>query len=132
MVQRSGRDAGELIIEQANTKQNQILQGMYSQILISILQDFNYLSSNDFEITVELGCEKYPDADQLEIEWDRNKNALMSYMWEVILIYFIYLTQAYSSIFPITTHYYYAFILTLDSKITSKKLSKLKLLSSSH
>ncbi|BES95018.1 Zn_pept [Nesidiocoris tenuis] len=47
------------------------------------MQDFNYLSSNDFEITVELGCEKYPDADQLENEWERNKDALLAYMWEV-------------------------------------------------
>uniref|UniRef100_A0A0A9XL37 Carboxypeptidase E n=1 Tax=Lygus hesperus TaxID=30085 RepID=A0A0A9XL37_LYGHE len=47
------------------------------------MQDFNYLSSNDFEITIELGCEKYPEADQLENEWERNKDALMAYMWEV-------------------------------------------------
>lgn len=45
------------------------------------MQDFNYLSSNDFEITLELGCDKYPPASQLEQEWEDNKKALMEFMW---------------------------------------------------
>jgi len=45
------------------------------------MQDFNYLSSNDFEITVELGCEKYPGEEQLEQEWNDNKVALVEYLW---------------------------------------------------
>lgn len=53
-------------------------------ILIPGMQDLNYLSSNDFEITLELGCDKYPKADQLEPEWQRNKDALLSFMWEVM------------------------------------------------
>lgn len=47
------------------------------------MQDFNYLASNDFEITLELGCDKYPKAEVLETEWERNKNALMNFMWQV-------------------------------------------------
>lgn len=47
------------------------------------MQDFNYLSSNDFEITLELGCKKYPDASELEKEWNNNKNALINFMWQV-------------------------------------------------
>ncbi|XP_071439885.1 carboxypeptidase E-like [Hetaerina americana] len=46
------------------------------------MQDFNYLSSNDFEITLELGCEKYPGADTLEHEWENNKEALLGFMWQ--------------------------------------------------
>jgi hypothetical protein len=48
------------------------------------MQDFNYLSSNDFEITVELGCDKYPQASALQEEWENNKNALINYIWQVL------------------------------------------------
>lgn len=47
------------------------------------MQDFNYLSSNDFEITLELGCEKYPKADRLAREWEDNKDALINLVWQV-------------------------------------------------
>lgn len=46
------------------------------------MQDFNYLHSNAFEITLELSCCKYPSASdgKLTEEWDNNKEALLSYM----------------------------------------------------
>ena len=51
------------------------------------MQDFNYLSSNDFEITLELGCDKYPPASSLSKEWENNKKALIEFIWLVIEIY---------------------------------------------
>lgn len=47
------------------------------------MQDFNYLSSNDFEITLELGCEKYPSESVLEKEWLMNKESLLNFIWQV-------------------------------------------------
>jgi hypothetical protein len=46
------------------------------------MQDFNYLHSNAFEITMELSCCKYPPAKDgiLGKEWDNNKEALLTYM----------------------------------------------------
>lgn len=44
------------------------------------MQDFNYVHSNDFEITVELTCCKYPEANKLVSEWKNNKESLLKYM----------------------------------------------------
>lgn len=44
------------------------------------MQDYNYLETNCFEITLELGCTKFPDASELPKYWRDNKNALIAYM----------------------------------------------------
>lgn len=49
------------------------------------MQDYNYVYSNCFEITLELSCCKYPKPDQLANEWRNNKRSLLEYMKQVHL-----------------------------------------------
>lgn len=49
------------------------------------MQDFNYVFSNSFEITLELSCCKYPSRTELPSEWHKNKKSLMEYMKQVHL-----------------------------------------------
>ncbi|CAL1541309.1 unnamed protein product [Lymnaea stagnalis] len=44
------------------------------------MQDYNYLHTNTFEITLEVSCCKYPTSDQLPSFWRDNKEALLRYM----------------------------------------------------
>lgn len=47
------------------------------------MQDYNYLNSNCFEITVEMSCNKYPYAKDLPRYWMENKNSLITFMEQV-------------------------------------------------
>ena len=47
------------------------------------MQDWNYLHSNCFELTVELGCWKYPYTKDLQSYWKANEYALLVFMGQV-------------------------------------------------
>lgn len=47
------------------------------------MQDWNYVSAGCFEITIELGCEKFPSATELPRIWDENREALLRYIEQV-------------------------------------------------
>ena len=47
------------------------------------MQDFNYLASNAFEVTLELGCDKYPAEGRLRDLWQENRKPLYEFMGQV-------------------------------------------------
>lgn len=47
------------------------------------MQDFNYLHTNCFEITLELSCDKFPRQEELHREWLGNQEALIQFLEEV-------------------------------------------------
>lgn len=44
------------------------------------MQDFNYVHSNCFEVTLELSCCKFPAAKTLPEEWRKNKESMLSFI----------------------------------------------------
>ncbi|XP_014885160.1 carboxypeptidase Z isoform X2 [Poecilia latipinna] len=44
------------------------------------MQDFNYLHSNCFEVTVSLGCDKFPPEEELFLSWQNNQEALIAFI----------------------------------------------------
>ena len=53
------------------------------------LQDWSYLKTGCLDITIELGCSKYPPASVLAGVWRANRRALVSYLAQVCLLYFM-------------------------------------------
>jgi len=47
------------------------------------MQDFNYLNTNCFELTFELGCTKFPFQRDLEGYWLDNRESLLTFIEQV-------------------------------------------------
>uniref|UniRef100_A0ACB8EA91 Carboxypeptidase X1 n=2 Tax=Sphaerodactylus townsendi TaxID=933632 RepID=A0ACB8EA91_9SAUR len=47
------------------------------------MNDFSYLHTNCFEITIELSCDKFPHESELPQEWENNKESLLVFMEQV-------------------------------------------------
>ncbi|KAM5180089.1 carboxypeptidase D [Mantella aurantiaca] len=47
------------------------------------MQDWNYLNTNCFEVTIELGCVKYPMASELPAYWENNHRSLLEFVKQV-------------------------------------------------
>ncbi|XP_030252862.1 LOW QUALITY PROTEIN: probable carboxypeptidase X1 [Sparus aurata] len=62
---------------------NNIINGADWHNVPGSMNDFSYLHTNCFEVTVELSCDKFPHASELPIEWENNKESLLIYMEQV-------------------------------------------------
>ncbi|XP_061435877.1 probable carboxypeptidase X1, partial [Lethenteron reissneri] len=63
--------------------QGGIVNGAEWHTVPGSMNDFSYLHTNTFEVTIELGCDKFPHASLLHEEWDHNREALLLYMEQV-------------------------------------------------
>ncbi|KAI4878407.1 hypothetical protein NFI96_008158 [Prochilodus magdalenae] len=62
---------------------NNIINGADWHTVPGSMNDFSYLHTNCFEVTVELSCDKFPHASELPVEWENNKESLLLYMEQV-------------------------------------------------
>ncbi|XP_042585044.1 LOW QUALITY PROTEIN: inactive carboxypeptidase-like protein X2 [Cyprinus carpio] len=51
--------------------------------VVGSINDFSYLHTNCFEISVFLGCDKFPHESELASEWENNREALLAFIEQV-------------------------------------------------
>lgn len=54
------------------------------------MQDYNYVHSNCFELTIEVGCFKYPNHTELSKFWIQNRAPLIAFMEQVFILMYIF------------------------------------------
>ncbi|XP_024116080.1 probable carboxypeptidase X1 [Oryzias melastigma] len=64
-------------------RSNNIINGAAWHNVPGSMNDFSYLHTNCFEITVELSCDKFPHASELPLEWRNNRESLLVFMEQV-------------------------------------------------
>jgi hypothetical protein len=47
------------------------------------MQDWNYYKTNDFEVTIEVSCDKNPAETELINYWNDNKFSIFSFIGQV-------------------------------------------------
>uniref|UniRef100_A0A3Q0SLH0 Peptidase M14 domain-containing protein n=1 Tax=Amphilophus citrinellus TaxID=61819 RepID=A0A3Q0SLH0_AMPCI len=51
--------------------------------LSASMNDFSYLHTNCFELSIFLGCDKFPHQSELAYEWEKNREAMLTFMEQV-------------------------------------------------
>lgn len=73
--------------ESSCTKTNQFKDGITNgaewYVASGTMQDWNYYFTNDFDVTIELSCEKILKESDLPQYWTENKFSLLSYIGQV-------------------------------------------------
>lgn len=62
-----------------------ITNGAKWYIVTGGMQDWNYIAAGCMEITLEIGCYKYPRSPKLPNFWLDNKEALLTFMEQVLV-----------------------------------------------
>lgn len=52
-------------------------------IALTGINDFSYLHTNCFELSIYVGCDKYPHESELPEEWENNRESLIVFMEQV-------------------------------------------------
>ncbi|XP_075772224.1 putative carboxypeptidase X1 [Pelodiscus sinensis] len=65
------------------TREGNIINGANWHTVPGSMNDFSYLHTNCFEVTVELSCDKFPHESELPREWENNKESLLVFMEQV-------------------------------------------------
>uniref|UniRef100_UPI00358FB25D inactive carboxypeptidase-like protein X2 isoform X2 n=1 Tax=Myxine glutinosa TaxID=7769 RepID=UPI00358FB25D len=60
-----------------------IINGAAWHTVPGSMNDFSYLHTNCFELTIELSCDKFPSAVELPSEWESNRESLLTFMEQV-------------------------------------------------
>ena len=62
-----------------------ITNGAAWQVVEGGMQDWSYVYTSDMELSIELGCDKYPEEKNLEMYWNQTKGALLAFITQVIV-----------------------------------------------
>ena len=47
------------------------------------MQDWNYFNTGAFEVTVEMGCIKFPEEKYIKDYWEANREATLQYIEQI-------------------------------------------------
>lgn len=62
---------------------NGVVNGAQWYSVTGGMQDWNYIRAGVLELTLELGCDKFPIADELEKYWHDNRDPLLKFIEQV-------------------------------------------------
>ncbi|XP_031947784.1 adipocyte enhancer-binding protein 1 isoform X2 [Corvus moneduloides] len=60
-----------------------IVQGAKWHPQAGSMNDFSYLHTNCLELSIYLGCDKFPHESELQQEWENNKESLLTFMEQI-------------------------------------------------